>query len=201
MKLLIATRNPDKLDELLALLNVPTLELLPAADIPHAPKVEEDGHTFEENAIKKAVALARATGLWALADDSGLEVESLGGIPGVYSARYAGEPPKYPANNKKLLDVLRGEKNRRARFRTVIALSSPSGQVRTVEGQCAGVIVTRPRGKGGFGYDPLFQPDGYTLTFAEMDAELKNKISHRARALARAKEQWGAMLAGTPTDW
>lgn len=201
MKLLIATRNPHKLDELRALLDIPTLELATVNDVPNAPEVEEDGVSFEENAIKKAATLARATGLWSIADDSGLEVEALGGIPGVHSARYAGEPVKYSANNKKLLDAMREETNRRARFRTVIALSSPSGETRTVEGRCEGTIVARPRGRKGFGYDPLFQPDGYTQTFAEMEPELKNKISHRARALAKAKENWALLLSSDSASW
>lgn len=181
------------------MLQRPGLDLLGAQEVPGAPEVEEDGATFEENAIKKAVTLARATGLWALADDSGLEVEALGGIPGVHSARYAGEPIKYSANNKKLLDALRGESNRRARFRTVIALASPSGETRTVEGVCEGVITEKPRGRKGFGYDPIFQPDGYSLTFGEMDPEEKNRISHRAKALANARAQWGDLLASAAT--
>ncbi|HMP77240.1 MAG TPA: RdgB/HAM1 family non-canonical purine NTP pyrophosphatase [Kiritimatiellia bacterium] len=201
MKLLIASRNKNKLTELRALLDAPGLELICAADVPGAPEVLEDGISFEENAVKKAVTLARATGLWTLADDSGLEVDALGGIPGVHSARYAGEPPKYAANNKKLLEALLGETNRRARFRAVIALSSPAGETRCVEGSCEGVIVEKARGRKGFGYDPLFQPDGYTQTFAEMDAAEKNKISHRGRALAKAKEAWGALLAANPTNW
>ncbi len=201
MKLLIATRNADKLTEMRALLNLPGLQLVCINDIPDAPEVEEDGFTFEENAVKKATVLARASGLWALADDSGLEVVALGGIPGVHSARYAGEPPKYSANNEKLLSALREEPNRRAQFRTVIALSSPSGVAKTVEGRCTGVIVENPRGRKGFGYDPLFQPDGYTQTFAEMPAELKNTISHRANALRHAKEAWSAIFASDRTEW
>ncbi|MCO5062325.1 MAG: RdgB/HAM1 family non-canonical purine NTP pyrophosphatase [Kiritimatiellae bacterium] len=201
MKLLIATRNPDKLAEMRALLNVPGLHVLCINDIPQAPEVEEDGFTFEENALKKATVLARATGLWALADDSGLEVAALGGIPGVHSARYAGEPVKYSANNEKLIAALREEPDRRAQFRTVIALSSPAGVARTVEGRCAGVIVEHARGQGGFGYDPLFQPEGYSQTFAEMSSELKNKISHRAHALARAKENWPALFSSDPVEW
>jgi XTP/dITP diphosphohydrolase len=201
MKLLIASRNKNKLTELRVLLAAPGLELISADEIPGAPEVLEDGISFEENAVKKAALLARATGLWTIADDSGLEVDVLGGIPGVHSARYAGEPPKYGANNKKLLEAMRGETNRRARFRAVIALSSPAGETRCVEGACEGVIVEKARGRKGFGYDPLFQPDGFTQTFAEMDAAAKNKISHRGRALAKAKEAWSALLASNPAAW
>lgn len=194
MKLLIATQNPKKLREIKAILNVPGLELLSAIDIPNAPDVIEDGLTFQENATKKAVTLATCTGLWALADDSGLEVDALGGAPGVHSARYAGEPMKYSANNRKLLGALLGETNRRARFRCVLALSDPQGQIRLVEGACEGTITTSPRGRKGFGYDPLFVPDGFAATFAEMDPEEKNRISHRARALERARQEWGELL-------
>lgn len=194
MKLLIASQNPKKLHEIKAILDVPGLELVSALDIPNAPDVEEDGSTFQENAIKKAVTLARATGLWTLADDSGLEVDALNGAPGVYSARYAGEPVKYDANNKKLLGALMGETNRRARFRCVIALSSPLGETKTVEGTCEGAIIEALRGRKGFGYDPLFVPDGYRVTFAEMDAAEKNRISHRGRALAKARQEWSDLL-------
>lgn len=201
MKLLIATRNAHKLEELRAILDLPGIQLISADDIPNAPEVEEDGDTFEANAIKKAVTLATFSGLWSLADDSGLEVNALGGIPGVHSARYAGEPTDYRANNQKLLAALNGQTNRRANFRTVIALSAPDGEAHTVEGRCDGVIIEQLRGREGFGYDPLFLPDGYTQTFAEMSAEQKNKISHRANALARAKTAWAAFLATTPAHW
>lgn len=201
MKLLIATRNAHKLDELRAILDLPGIELISAADIPNAPEVEEDGDTFEANATKKAVTLATFSGLWSLADDSGLEVEALGGVPGVHSARYAGAPTDYRANNTKLLAALEGKTNRRANFRTVLALSSPGGEARAVEGRCGGVILKELRGREGFGYDPLFLPDGYEQTFAEMPAEQKNRISHRANALARAKEAWATFLSTNPARW
>lgn len=196
MKLLLASRNPKKLKEIKEILDTPGLELVSALDVPGTPEVEEDGVTFQDNATKKAVTLARTTGLWALADDSGLEVDALNGAPGVHSARYAGEPVKYAANNRKLLSALQGEANRRARFRCVLALASPQGDVRLVEGVCEGVIADAPRGRKGFGYDPLFVPEGHTRTFAEMDAEEKNRLSHRGRALARAREAWSALLGG-----
>lgn len=195
MKLVIATRNAHKLDEIRAIFSQPSLELMSSFDFPQIPDVEETGTTFVENATLKALALARATGLWAMGDDSGLEVEALGGAPGVYSARYAGLPTvDYAANNEKLLQALLGVANRRACFRTVLALASPEGALYTVEGRCDGIIAEAPRGRGGFGYDPLFIPDGETLAFAEMSAEHKNRISHRARALAAAAEAWGARL-------
>ena len=196
MDLLIASKNRHKVEEISAILRVPGLRLLSMHDYPDLPDVEEDGATFEANACKKALALARETGLWALADDSGLEVEFLGGAPGVYSARYAGEPVSYPANNRKLLDALRGARNRRARFRSVMALASPAGACRTVEGRCAGHIAPEERGRNGFGYDPLFIPAGYAQTFAEMGDELKNRISHRAASLREAWQAWGDFLSG-----
>lgn len=201
MKIVIATRNRHKLTEILEILSVPHLEVQSALDFPDVPDVVEDGATFEANAVKKAVALARATGLWALADDSGLEVDALGGAPGVYSARYAGEPVSYPANNRKLLNEMKHEKNRRARFRCVIALSSPSGRAHTLEGRCEGVIAREERGTHGFGYDPVFVPEGHTQTFGELEGAVKHGISHRGRALRKAAEAWGDMLATNPADW
>ncbi len=195
MKLLVATHNSHKLDEILAILARPGLVLVSMRDIPDLPEVEEDGATFDANARKKAVTLARATGLWALGDDSGLEVAALGGEPGVYSARYAGEPVNYSANNTKLLTRLSGQTDRRARFRCVLALADPAGNCRTVEGRCEGRIAEAPRGANGFGYDPLFIPDGYRGTFAELAPEVKNRISHRAVALREAERAWGKELA------
>lgn len=196
MKLLVASRNRHKLDEIRAILDVPGLVLVGADDVPGLPDVEEDAPTFEGNACKKAQTLARAAGCWALADDSGLEVDALHGAPGVHSARYAGAPGDTPANNAKLLQALAGQANRRARFRCVLALASPAGGVRTVEGRCEGRILDAPRGLNGFGYDPLFVPDGCEQTFAELPAAAKNRISHRARALRRAMAEWSRSLSG-----
>ena len=201
MKLLIATRNAHKLREIRAILAEPGLELIGADAIPNLPEVEENGTTFEANAVKKAVTLALLSRLWTLADDSGLEVAALGGEPGVRSARYAGEPVSYAANNQKLLQALAGAADRHACFRCAIALSSPSGRAQVVEGRCAGQIILELRGAQGFGYDPLFVPDGYTTTFAEMADEQKNRISHRARALQKARQTWGELLAAAPKDW
>ena len=169
-------------------------------DFPDLPEVIEDGATFEDNAIKKAVTIARLTEMWTIADDTGLEVDALGGEPGVYSARYAGEPVSYEANNAKLLSALVGTKDRTARFRCVIALSSPSGDARTVEGRCEGSIIDALRGDGGFGYDPLFEPVGYGQTFAEMDIDEKNRISHRAVALQKARDEWFASAKNTKEE-
>lgn len=201
MKLVIATRNLHKLREIRQILAVSDLTLLSMQDFPDVPEVVEDGETFEANAIKKAVSAAKATGHWAMADDSGLEVEALNGAPGVCSARFAGEPVNYDANNRKLLHLLENENNRRAWFRCVIALSSPSGVAHTVEGRCMGTIARECRGTHGFGYDPLFIPDGYSATFAELPPEVKNAISHRGRALQAAAEAWGPLLKSAPMDW
>ncbi|MBU0676726.1 MAG: XTP/dITP diphosphatase [Verrucomicrobia bacterium] len=194
MKLLIATRNRHKAEEILQIFNVPGLEVVTALDFSDLPDVEEDKDTFEGNAIKKAVAMAKNSGLWAMADDSGLEVDALGGEPGVYSARFAGEPVDYDANNAKLLIALAGVENRTARFRCVVALSDPDGNVKTVEAKCEGLIDFYPKGDQGFGYDPLFIPEGKTQTFAELPPEEKHAISHRGRALQKAHEQWADTL-------
>ena len=195
MQLLIATRNAHKLEEIRQIFDVPGLQIVSAFDFPDVPDVIEDGATLEANAVKKAVELALATGLYALADDTGLEVRALDGEPGVYSARYAGEPADYAANNRKLLQALDGIEDRTAQFRCVIALSEPGGRAQYVEGICPGRIATEPRGSNGFGYDPLFVPDGYDRTFAELSSDEKNRISHRARALSEARRTWGCLLS------
>ncbi|MDF7801857.1 XTP/dITP diphosphatase [Pontiellaceae bacterium B1224] len=194
MKLVIATRNAHKLEEIKAIFDFQGLEVCSAFDFPEIPDVVEDGDTLEANAIKKAVEIAKATGCWTLADDSGLEVKALDGAPGVYSARYAGDECSYAANNVKLVRELADKKDRSACFRTVIALSDPEGNIRTVEGCCPGEIIEELRGTGGFGYDPLFIPGGFDETFAELDSGLKNKISHRARALQQAQSEWEELL-------
>jgi len=198
MKLLIATRNNHKLVEIRQILAVPSLELIGMEAYDGIPEVVEDGDTFEANARKKAVTLALATGLWTLADDSGLEVDALGGEPGVWSARYAGEPVDYAANNAKLFAALGNTTHREARFRCVIALSDPLGRAQTVEGRCEGAIIHECRGKQGFGYDPLFVPQGYSETFAEMASAEKNGISHRGKALRQAAETWADVFLGGP---
>lgn len=194
MKLVLATKNAHKLKELSALFAGEGLSLLSMHDFPDMPDVEEDGSTLEENAIKKAREIQTHTGLWTLADDTGLEVDALDGAPGVYSARFAGEPVSYDANNRKLLALLAHAASRKARFRTVIALAGPDGSMRTVEGRVDGEILPSPRGTGGFGYDPVFVPEGFDKTFAEMSDEEKNTCSHRARALGNASTAWAELL-------
>ncbi len=146
------------------------------------PEPEETGTTFTDNAILKAQAAAQAGGQIALADDSGLCVDALGGEPGVYSARWAGPEKDFGKAMKAVHDKLGADSGRRAAFVSVLALAWPDGHVETVEGRCEGQIIWPPRGEEGFGYDPCFMPDGYDLTFAEMDLAAKQAISHRARA-------------------
>ncbi len=201
MKLLIASRNRHKLAEIRAIFKAPNLEIIGADDLEGLPDIVEDGLTFQANAVKKAVTLALRARLWTLADDSGLEVEALNGEPGVRSARFAGEQADYRANNEKLLRLLERQANRAARFMCVLALASPEGRAQMVEGVCGGVITESGRGTSGFGYDPLFVPQGYAETFAEMDPELKNRLSHRAQALALAMNTWGAIFNGHTTGW
>lgn len=187
MKLIVATHNPNKVREI--------GELLPDWEIvAEDSAAEETGTTFRANALLKARALApRHPGAWILADDSGLEVFALGGAPGVRSARYAGEDGNTPKNNALLLKNLEGVTDRRAQFTCAVALIDPSGTERTVEGHCPGTILSAPAGAGGFGYDPLFVPEGRDRTFAELSPAEKNSISHRGRALAEARK----ILRGT----
>lgn len=198
MKLLLASNNSDKIVEIRAAFAALHLDILTAADVPHIPEVVEDGDTLEANAIKKATTLARATGLWALADDTGLEVAALNGAPGVYSARYAGEDVTYADNCCKLLTEMENHDKRDAQFRCVIALCDPGGQARTVDGVCAGIITREARGTEGFGYDPIFQPAGHAQTFAELSLAQKNRISHRGQALNAARAAWGDVLGDHP---
>ena len=188
--LVLATRNPHKVDEIRGILAGLPVRLLSFEDLPDIADVVEDGATLEENAAKKAREVAEATGHPALADDTGLEVEYLGGAPGVYSARYAGEPRSYERNNEKLIADMTdaGPGERGAAFRTVVALAVPGGSVRLVEGRMDGEILTHPAGDGGFGYDPLFRPTGHDQSFAEMTSAEKNAISHRGRAVRAARD-------------
>ncbi|MCX7907028.1 MAG: RdgB/HAM1 family non-canonical purine NTP pyrophosphatase [Bacteroidetes bacterium] len=181
--LLLATRNRGKRAELEALLREAGLavSVLTLEDFPGLPPVEEDGRTLEENARKKAEHAYAHTGIPALADDSGLEVEALDGEPGVRSARFAGPNATDADNNALLLARLAGIGHRRARFRCVLAYADGLG-VHLYEGCCAGRIAEAGRGEHGFGYDPLFVPDGFEQTFAELEPQLKNRISHRGRA-------------------
>lgn len=181
-KIVLATGNKGKLREFRGLLEGVFGNIVSLNDLESPPEVTEDGETFRENALKKARAISAYSGIPALADDSGLEVEALGGRPGVYSARYAGEGATDRDNIRKLLVELKGVANRKARFVCVLALVTPDGKEITAEGTCEGVILTGPRGEGGFGYDPVFFLQEYDRTMAEIPAELKNRISHRALA-------------------
>jgi XTP/dITP diphosphohydrolase len=180
MQLVCASANPDKVVEIQQLL-AGVVELLPRPD--HVPDVVEDADTLVGNARLKAAALCAATGLPAVADDTGLEVDALGGAPGVHAAHYAGEGRSYADNRAKLLAELDGVVDRRAAFKTVAIVVWPDGTELYVEGVCPGVITTEERGAVGFGYDAVFQPDeGGGATFAEMGPDAKNAISHRGRA-------------------
>ncbi len=188
MRLLVATRNRDKLREIRALLADLEFDILSANDVPGVPEIVEDQPTVRDNAIKKAVETARATKLLTLADDTGLEVDALGGAPGVRSARFAGDGASYAENNKKLLTDMQSvaAEKRAGRFRCVVAIADENGVVEVVEGICNGAILTEEKGGNGFGYDPLFVPDGQLKCFGELTEDVKNRISHRAKALQKA---------------
>ena len=188
--LLLATRNQGKKQEMQQILGDMMLQIITLADIEELPEVIEDGTTFAENAIKKAVQTSLASGYVTLADDSGLAVDALGGRPGIYSARFAGAGADDNKNNEKLLSMLQEVKmeQRMARFVCAIAISDPDGTVSVVTGECEGIIAQEGKGTGGFGYDPLFVPLGYSKSFAELTPEEKNAISHRAKALNKARE-------------
>lgn len=195
-KLLIATRNRDKVREIRALLADLSVELLTPDDLAGLPEVDEDAPTLEGNAIKKARTLFEASGLPAIADDTGLEVDALGGAPGVYSSRFAGPGATYEDNVQKLLQVMQDipEEKRGARFRTVAAFAHAGG-VETVEGVCEGIILRHPRGTNNFGYDPVFYVPELGKTMAEMTLDEKNRISHRARAMRQLRERLAAYFA------
>lgn len=180
-KLVIATNNSHKIDEIKSILG-DKIELLGLKDINCLDEIPETADTLEGNALQKARYIYEKYGVDCFADDTGLEVEVLGGAPGVYSARYAGCSHDSEANMKKLLAEMNGKKNRNAQFRTVIALII-KGKEYLFEGIVKGAIIEEKKGREGFGYDPLFKPEGYDLTFAELGNEVKNKISHRAHAV------------------
>jgi|UniRef100_A0A7C3SHY4 XTP/dITP diphosphohydrolase len=211
--LVIATRNPGKVRELEALLAGLDIKLLSLADFPELPEIPEEGATFAENAEFKAREVARLTRLPALADDSGLEVEALNGRPGVLSARYAQDrtapqPPTDEDNWRKLLDELANVpwERRRARFVCEIALALPDGRLFRARGECPGYIALQPEGYQGFGYDPVFWLPEYGTTMASVGLEVKNRISHRAKALQELKKiilslsaEWSAAETGKPS--
>jgi len=190
-ELLIATGNEGKLHECREMLKHLDFSLLSLGDYARIQPVAEDGVTFSENAAAKAAGYARQTSALTVADDSGLEVEALNGAPGVRSARYLSERASYSGRIQALLDELArcDCANRSARFVCAVAIANADGSLLSVStGTCEGRIVTSPRGSGGFGYDPIFVPNGFEMTFAELPAEVKNQISHRARAFEAARE-------------
>ena len=189
-ELVLATRNPHKGAELAALLGDLGIRIRTLAEFPDAPMVVEDGDTYRANAVKKATALARHTGLPAVADDTGLEVDALGGRPGVHAARYAGEGATYENNWRKLIRELEGvpKERRRARFITVVAVAIPSAKVAIAEGSLEGLITEAPAGTEGFGYDPVFFVPEVRKTLAQLTPAEKNRISHRARAFVKLRE-------------
>lgn len=188
-RIVLATNNLHKIQELKTLLADLDMEIATLSEFPSVPELREDGSTFRENALQKARAVHAATSLPALADDSGLEVFYLNGRPGVLSARYAGLRTTDERNNQKLLDEMRGvpPRRRRAQFRALIAYVDGATELVT-EGACPGNLGEFPRGTNGFGYDPIFIPEGFNRTYAELTADEKNRISHRSRAIALLKE-------------
>lgn len=197
LEIVIATKNEGKIKEIKEIIALDGVRFLTFQDFDEWPKVEETGLTFEENALIKAKALLKWTRTATLADDSGLEVDTLGGEPGIMSARYAGPHCSTLDNNLKLLNKLEGVPLHRriAHFRCSAVLAGTDGSLLVSEGTCRGHIVLEPRGSGGFGYDPLFVPDGYNKTIAELPAEEKNKISHRGKAFGDLKEKIEKMIA------
>lgn len=192
--LVLATRNSGKSREIQSFLEGFPIEIRDLNDFGPIPEVVEDGATFEENAYKKAHSTARCLGFPALADDSGLEVEALGGAPGVHSARFAGPAASDEENNAKLLANLQGVENRKARFCCVLSLAVPSGPALTYEAHCEGAILDHPCGTNGFGYDPLFFYAPLGKTFGEMTLEEKSQVSHRGRALNEFKGELSRIL-------
>ncbi|MDD4879477.1 MAG: XTP/dITP diphosphatase [Candidatus Omnitrophica bacterium] len=189
LEIVISSRNKEKKRELKALLKGLGIKVLDLNDLPAAPDVKETGKTFEANARLKALKIAKYTKRLALADDSGLVVKALGGRPGVRSARFAGDKADYSDNNRKLLKLLKdvqGHK-RGAKFVSVVALAGPEGIKGVVRGECSGRITLAPKGRNGFGYDPIFFSPKFGKTFAELSASQKNSISHRGRALKKAR--------------
>ena len=184
-RLIVATRNSHKSLEIRAMLG-DRFEVLDATDFPDFPEIEESGSTFLDNALLKAEGISRLVAGWVLADDSGLEVDVLGGAPGVWSSSFGGEEGNHAKNNARLLAEMAGKTERRARFRCTMVLAKDGTAQADFCGTVEGTLTDALRGSGGFGYDPLFIPDGYAQTFAELGPAVKNRLSHRARALEQA---------------
>lgn len=189
MKLLVATNNNGKLKEFNEILGELGIECVSLKDMGIAVDVEETGTTFLENALLKAKEIHKIAGIPTISDDSGLMVDALSGEPGVYSARYAGEPSDDQKNMDKLLLNLKGKKDRTARFKSVIAAVFSEDDILVSEGECKGVIIDEKRGTNGFGYDPIFYVEAFSKTFAEMTDDEKNSVSHRGNAIRALKEQ------------
>ena len=195
MRIVLASKNAHKLEEIRELLQIPGVEFVGLDAWPDMPEVVEDADTFEGNGVKKAVETAAFTGEWCLADDSGLEVDALGGAPGVYSARYAGVHGDDDANNLKVLADMEGQSERTARFVCALALSNPQGEHRVLRGTVEGTIDQACSGSNGFGYDVLFIPEGHEQTFGVLDPSIKAGMSHRANACRAAAVAWSEWLA------
>ncbi len=197
MKFVLASKNPHKLTELQSILGELGVEVVLESDVGVDLDVEETGETFEENSLLKAKAVMEATGLPTIADDSGLCVTALNGAPGVYSARYGGEDKGGYAHRYELvLEALKGQIDRSAKFVSVVTACFPGGDVLTARGECPGTIAYAPQGDNGFGYDPVFFVPSMRKTFAQMTAEEKNSISHRGRALEKFKVELEGYLRG-----
>jgi len=194
LTLVIATGNPGKTAEIRDLLKGFPINIRNLDDFGPIPPVVEDGETFEENAYKKASFVSRILGFPALADDSGLVVDALGGAPGIYSARYAGENASDQQRYAKLLDEMKGHTNRQAAFECVISLAVPTGAALTYEGRCEGLIAEAPAGDGGFGYDPVFYYPPLKKTFGQLSREDKSLISHRGKALKEFNDEFEKVL-------
>ncbi|WP_101473472.1 RdgB/HAM1 family non-canonical purine NTP pyrophosphatase [Fusobacterium sp.] len=193
MKVFLATGNKHKVDEIKAIFSgVKDIEIYSIKDGIEIPEVVEDGQTFEENSAKKAMEIAKYTNMITIADDSGLCVDALNGAPGVYSARFSAEGTD-EANNKKLMEVMKNEKNRKCKFVSVVTLGKPDGRVYSFRGEVGGELLYEPKGNKGFGYDPYFNVKEYGKTLAEMP-EIKNKISHRAMALKKLELELNDIL-------
>ena len=192
--LVIATRNKGKTAEIRDLLAGFPVEIKDLEDFGQIPPVEEDGESFEENAYKKASFVSRVLGMPALADDSGLVVESLEGAPGVHSARYAGENATDQQRCEKLLTEMKGHSNRKAAFECVISIAVPTGAALTYEARCEGVITEAPAGENGFGYDPVFFFPSINKTFAQLSRKEKNRVSHRGKALQELRSEFDKVL-------
>ncbi len=192
--LVLATRNEGKIAEFRRLFAGFGVEIRSLRNFGPIPPVEEDGKTFEENAVKKARFTARVLGIPAISDDSGLVVDALDGLPGVHSARYAGENATDEENNRKLLDAMEGISERQARFMCVIALSVPAGPTLIYEGSCEGRIAEKLKGNSGFGYDPIFFYPPLNKTFAELTPDEKNRVSHRGQALEELRTEFDKVL-------